>query len=309
MDVSGRTRIVGIFGDPVTHSLSPSMHNAAFRALRLDYLYVAFHVLPTQLRRAVAGIRALDLVGVNITVPHKQRVMIMLDSVGARAQRAGAVNTIINRGGQLHGENTDIDGFLRAVGAAQVELRGARVLLVGAGGAARGALAGLGEAGVSAVTVVNRTPQRARQLAAAMGRCGASATAAPLSALRDRVLLGNTDLVVNATSLGLAGEPFFQMEYAATPDHCVFFDLIYGKRTDFLTRAARARRRCIDGGDMLVHQGAAAFTLWTGRRPSIRVMATALQSAARASQKRVELTTRGGLSSVTSGVKRGHVRG
>lgn len=209
MDVSGRTRIVGIFGDPVTHSLSPSMHNAAFRALRLDYLYVAFHVLPTQLRRAVAGIRALDLVGVNITVPHKQRVMIMLDSVGARAQRAGAVNTIINRGGQLHGENTDIDGFLRAVGAAQVELRGARVLLVGAGGAARGALAGLGEAGVSAVTVVNRTPQRARQLAAAMGRCGASATAAPLSALRDRVLLGNTDLVVNATSLGLAGEPFF----------------------------------------------------------------------------------------------------
>ena len=278
MEISGRTQVVGIIGDPVAHSLSPAMHNAAFQALNLDFVYVPFHVPPAQLRAAVAGVRALGIAGINVTVPHKERVMRFLDSVSETGQRAGAVNTIVQRDGRLHGENTDVTGFLRALDEAKFRMRGARVLLIGAGGSARAVLTALEEGHAAAVTIANRTVRRAQQLVRRCGPAEMQLAVTGLTSLEDAALLASVDLVVNATSVGLRGERFFPLAYAATPRHCLFFDLLYGRATDFLKAAGRAHRRTVDGTGMLLHQGAAAFTLWTGRRAPLVVMRRALRS-------------------------------
>jgi len=279
MQISGRTRIVGIIGDPVMHSLSPAMHNAAFRTLGLDFAYVAFSVQTGQIRRAIDGIRALGIAGVNVTVPHKERVIKWLDSISPMARRAGAVNTIVQRAGRLHGENTDVSGFLAALRDDEFQLRGCRALVIGAGGVARAVLVALLEGKAACVTVANRTVPRARRLARLFHTPTVQVTDASLDALQDPDLLRGVDLVVNATSVGLHGERFFPVAYGATPVACVFADLLYGRRTDFLTRATRARRRGLDGVGMLVHQGATAFRLWTGRPAPVAVMRNAVLAA------------------------------
>lgn len=279
MHISGRTQIVGIIGDPVAHSLSPAMHNAAFRALQLDYAYVAFHVNPAQVRQALAGVRALGIRGVNVTVPHKVRVMAHLDSISPTARRAGAVNTIVNRQGRLHGDNTDVTGFLRALRDAKCQIRGRSALVVGAGGVARAVLTALVAGHARALIIANRTLARARRLARSFDAAGVPAASASLHALQDPALLASVDLVVNATSVGLHGERFFPLAYGATPASCLFVDLIYGRQTDFLVRAGRARRRHLDGTGMLVHQGAAAFQLWTRQPAPVAVMRAALRAA------------------------------
>jgi shikimate dehydrogenase len=279
MSISGRTRIFGIIGDPVAHSLSPAMHNAAFAALRLDAVYMPFHVRPSDLRAAVAGMRALGIAGLNVTVPHKERVMRYLDVVSPTARRAGAVNTIVARGGKLHGENTDVGGFVQSLADEQRSLRGARIVLIGSGGAARAVLVGMIQGRASAVTIVNRTVRRAKRLAAAFRARTTKVVAAPLDAALDQGLLGTADLVVNATSLGLHDGEFIPLAYEASPPHCLFYDLVYGRRTAFLEAAARSGRPTCGGGGMLLHQGAAALSLWTGRAAPLTSMRAALRSA------------------------------
>jgi shikimate dehydrogenase len=288
MQISGRTRIVGIVGDPVAHSLSPAMHNAAFRALGLDFAYVAFHVRAAQMRQALEGIRSLGIVGVNVTVPHKERVIPWLDWISPAARRAGAVNTIVQRDGHLHGENTDVTGFLQALRDEKVSVRGCRALVIGAGGAARAVLTALLAGKAARVTVANRTVLRARRLARTWRTPAVPITGASLAALEDPELLRSVDLVVNATAVGLHGEPFLPLAYRATPAACVFADLLYGRRTDFQARAARAQRRSFDGSAMLLHQGAAAFTLWTRRPAPIAAMRTALRAASAAQRHTAE---------------------
>jgi shikimate dehydrogenase len=277
MTTSAHTRIVGIIGDPVEHSLSPVMHNAAFRRLGLDWVYVAFHVRPADLSAAVAGIRTLGIAGVNVTVPHKERAIELLDSVSATARRAGAVNTIVNRDGRLHGENTDVTGFLQALRAAKFRVRGKRVLVVGAGGVARAVLTALAHGGARAVTITNRTVRRAAALAETCDTRKMPVRAAGLRALVDAELLAGVGLVVNATAVGLRGEAFFPVAYTSSPEQCLFFDLIYGRRTAFLGGAARAGRPTLDGAGMLLHQGAAAFRMWTGRAAPLAVMRATLR--------------------------------
>jgi len=279
MQISGRTQIVGIIGDPVAHSLSPAMHNAAFRALKLDFAYVAFPVGPAHVRQALEGIRALGIAGVNVTVPHKERVITWLDSISPTARRAGAVNTIVQRDGRLHGENTDVTGFLHALRDGGFLSQGRRALVIGAGGVARAVVTALVEGDAGTVTVANRTVARARRLTRTFRSTAVNLSAAPLTVLQEREVLGSVDLIVNATSVGLHGERFFPLAYGATPPACVFVDLIYARRTDFLARAQRVQRRNLDGSGMLVHQGAAAFKLWTGRAAPIAVMRAALRDA------------------------------
>ena len=280
MEISARTQIVGIIGDPVAHSLSPAMHNAAFRALKLDFAYVAFPVRPAYVRQAIEGIRGLGIAGANVTVPHKERVIRWLDSISPTARRAGAVNTIVQRDGRLHGENTDVIGFLHALRDGGLRVRGRRALVIGAGGVARAVVTALAEGKARTVTVANRTVTRARQLTRTFHATAVHMVGAPLTVLQEREVLSSLDLIVNATSVGLHGEPFLSLAYDATPPSCVFVDLIYGRRTDFLARAGRARRRRLDGSGMLVHQGAAAFKLWTGRAAPVAVMRAALRAAA-----------------------------
>jgi shikimate dehydrogenase len=274
--VTGRTKILGIFGDPVDHSSSPAMHNAALRALGLDYVYVAFHVRPDQLATAVAAIRALDLAGINVTVPHKQEVARHLDSIGEEARRTGAVNTITNRDGTLHGDNTDVAGFAAALREAGARVRGRRVVVIGAGGAARAALVALGALDAGQVVLVNRTGERAAQLARDLGSWVAIEPAS-LADLRSPALLGDAALVVNTTSLGLHGERFPALAASRSPHDCVFFDMVYGRHTDFLRRARAAQRTAVDGSAMLLHQGARAFRLWTKRAAPLAVMRAVLE--------------------------------
>jgi shikimate dehydrogenase len=299
--VTGATRVVGIFGEPVAHSHSPTIHNAAFAALGLDYVYVAFHVRPVALAGAVAAVRALDLRGVNVTVPHKERVIPLLDSLSRVARTAGAVNTIVNRAGHLHGDNTDIVGFLASLGRHRRRVRGGRAVVIGAGGAARAVVTALQLAAVREIRVVNRTLRRAAAIAQRFGGPRTRLAALPLAALREAATLADADCVVNTTSLGWRGERFLPLAYAATPRHCLFYDLVYGRSTAFLRGARAARRPVMDGTEMLVRQGAAAFTLWTGRRPPLDVLRAALGVGA------AELTTGSPAGSLQSPAKRGAI--
>jgi len=273
--ISGRTTIVGIIGDPVAHSRSPAMHNAAFRALRLDWVYVAFPVDAEAVRDAVHAVRALGMAGVNVTVPHKEDVVRHLDSLSDAARRIGAVNTIVNRDGTLHSENTDVIGFVHALRHAGAALRNGHAVVIGAGGSARAVLAGLAQAGTARITLANRTAARARALARRFGDV-VPITVTGLDVLNHRERLADAAVVINATSLGLSRAPFPTLAYAATPRRCLFFDLLYGRETEFLRRARRAGRPVLDGSEMLVQQGACELRLWTGRRPPIAVMREAL---------------------------------
>ena len=275
--IEGTTRVVGIFGDPVDHSLSPRMHNAAFRALGLDYAYVPFRPAKRTIGAAVEAIRALGLVGVNVTVPFKGDVIPHLDRVSDTARAAASVNTIVNRDGGLFGDNTDVPGFRAALATSGLRLRGARVLLIGAGGAARGVLHALLEGGAADVVVANRTRRRANDLVRLFAKLGVQPRAATLGALADAELLGTRDLVVNSTSVGLNGGEYLDYAARSTLETCVHFDLAYREGlTPFLKLARAARRPLIDGRHMLLHQGAIAFRLFTGKKAPIDVMARAI---------------------------------
>jgi shikimate dehydrogenase len=277
--ITGRTRVVGIIGDPLAHSRSPAMHNAAFAALGLDWVYVPFRVGGDDLAATVAAVRALGLAGINVTVPHKEAVLPHLDRLSPLARRVGAVNTIVNRAGVLCGDNTDVYGFARLLREMRVQVRGRHVVVIGAGGSARAVVAALVETGARRITIANRTLARARALARRWR--AAPLRASGLHALRDAETLGDAAAVINTTSAGLADEAV-PVAAAATPRTCVFVDLLYGRDTPFLRTARRVRRRTCDGSAMLLHQGARAFWLWTARRAPLTVMRLALQQRNRA---------------------------
>ena len=272
-------RLFGVLGDPVDHSLSPAMQNAAFAAAGLPHLYLRFRVPAVALPAAVRDARALRMGGLNLTVPLKEAILPLLDAVTPEAERMGAVNTVLFTPDGLVGDNTDGRGFLAALGG-HVRVRGARVVLVGAGGSARAVGAALAGAGAARIVIANRRVARGEALADRLARPGGPETAAvPLDALARGTILEDATLVVNATSLGL-GAPRLGVRCGAAPDNCLFVDLVYGPRpTPFLAAAARAGRPTLDGGPMLLHQGALAFESWTGCRAPRAAMARALRAA------------------------------
>src|SRR5579884_1371000 len=280
MESRRRALLFGVLGDPVDHSLSPAMHNAAFAAAGLPHLYLRYRVGVRALPAALAEARRLGMGGLNLTVPLKEAALPLLDALTPEAARIGAVNTIVARGRRLVGDNTDARGFLRAL-RGRVRLRGARAVVIGAGGAARAVGAALVAGGARAVVVANRTVARGEALAARLAALGCpEARAAPL--------------VVNTTSAGLAGGGL-GLRPTTSPPGCLFVDLVYGTRpTPFLAAAARAGRPIADGTRMLLHQGALAFEAWTGRRAPLGAMARALARAG------LPLTRPGGTPSVAA---------
>jgi shikimate dehydrogenase len=279
LGMRGEARLFGVLGDPVDHSLSPAMHNAAFAARDLPYLYLRFRVPSDALPRALDEARMLDMGGLNLTVPLKEVALSLVDDLTPEARRIGAVNTIVFENGGLRGDNTDARGFLRAL-EGRVPLDDAHVVIIGAGGSARAVGTALATAGCTHVTIANRTLARAGELARALETLGpVRTTVASLEALEDGVGLTDTRLVVNTTSTGLGVEPVL-VRHGATPHDCVFMDLVYGGQpTAFLRAAARARRRTIDGSGMLLHQGALAFETWTGQPAPLEAMRRALADA------------------------------
>jgi len=281
----GHPRLVGVIGWPVGHSISPAMHNAALRALGLNWLYLALPVHPDNIAAAMHGLRALGFAGVNVTIPHKVAVRALMDEVSAEAVAIGAVNTVIMRDGRMIGHNTDADGFLSALAATGFAPEDKDALVLGAGGAARSVIYALGKAGAH-VTIWNRTPERAADLVAGLSPHlpGASLRALPpgLDNLADA--LAKAALLVNATSVGMKGGP----PGSPLPDGLTIrpgmtvFDLVYTPPLTPLLRQARAAgARPVGGLGMLVHQGALALTLWTGLEAPIAVMEQAARRALR----------------------------
>jgi shikimate dehydrogenase len=278
--IAGTTVLAGIIGWPVTHSLSPAMHNAAFTALGLDMAYVPLPVAGPDVEAAVKGLRSLGFRGANVTMPHKAAVVPFLDHVAEDARLIAAVNTIVvDDGGVLRGYNTDVGGFVAALRDEVAEpLVGASALVVGAGGVARAAVLGLLRVGVRRCTVVNRTMSRAAELVDLLQPFDEAARF-ELVALDDlsAAQVRGADIVVNASALGMDGPlkvPRVLVDNIQR-DHIVY-DVVYGQRPTMpLERARATGARAIDGLTMLVWQAALSFELWTGRAAPLEVMRSA----------------------------------
>jgi shikimate dehydrogenase len=283
---SKQARLFGVLGDPIEHSLSPAMHNAAFAACDLPHLYLRHRVTPAELPAALADARRLGMGGLNLTVPLKETVLPLLDDVTPAARRIGAANTLVFRGRRIVGDNTDGRGFVRSL-RGHVQLRGARVVVIGAGGSARAVASALLDAGCAGVNILNRTRARAEQLADRLGGAPA-ATVFPLRMLETGEVLVDARLVVNTTSTGLTGATI-ATRFGAAPRDCLFVDLLYGPTpTPWRRAAARAGRPTLDGSGMLLHQGALAFEAWTQRPAPLAAMTRALGTAGLALSHRAQ---------------------
>ena len=278
------TRTITLLGHPVAHSISPRFQQAALDALGIDARYEAWDIEPEDLPSAIERLRSGDLLGANVTVPHKVAAMRLVDHPDALAERVGALNTIINRDGILHATNTDVAGIQRALATAGVDVAGADVVLLGAGGAARAVVVAMREAGVRRLTIANRTPANALALAEVAGD-GIDTRYAPLDAADGsfRRAVREARVVVQSTSIGMRHGP----AEAETPVPAdlfvagqVAFDLVYvPEETPFLRAAAEAGATPVGGLNMLIGQGAEAFRLWTGQEPPIEVMLAAARQA------------------------------
>jgi shikimate dehydrogenase len=274
---------VGLIGWPVEHSISPAMHNAAFDALGLRWRYTLLPTPPRQLETKLINLKEQGYRGANVTVPHKEAVKPYLDEIANAVRAIGAVNTIVVHEKRLIGHNTDAEGFFTALRKAGFEAAGKRALVLGAGGAARAAAYALAQAGCT-VAVHNRTVSRAAELAHHLQRTGVRApvTWVPASAILADLDLSSFDLLVNATPVGMWPRPAASPwpEALPLPSHWIIFDLVYNPaQTRLLAQARAAGATAVAGLDMLVHQGALAFELWTGRSPPIETMHLAAKKA------------------------------
>jgi len=275
-EISGQTQICGVIGNPIAHTLSPVMHNAAYQILGLDFVYLPFHVKPADLRRAVEGLRGLNIRGLNVTIPHKQAIIPLLDAVDEFAAKIGAVNTIVNENGHLTGYNTDAPGFLQPLIEHGINPAGKKVLLLGAGGAAR-AIAFVLAASQAVITILNRREEIdwAYDIVKNIkshypGNIGA----AELNPANLQKYLPEAEILVNATSVGMAPNS------AASPVPAdllcakqVVFDIVYNPLpTRLLREAGAVGAVTIDGLEMLVWQGALAFEKFTGVHPPTDIM-------------------------------------
>jgi shikimate dehydrogenase len=274
MTISGKTRVCGVIGDPIEHTLSPIMHNAAFEASGLDFVYVAFKVKPSCVADAVNGMRALNIRGLNVTMPHKKTVMKNLDRVDLSAQIIDSVNTILNKENLLFGFNTDGVGAVRALKENGVPLKGSKVLLLGAGGAAR-AIAYAMAKEADELTVLNRTVKDAQALAKLVEKTASKRIVSGSLSLEDiDSNLQDSDILINATSVGMKPKP----EETPVPiellrKNLAVMDIVYNPLETKLAKDAKTLgAKVVSGVEMLIYQGAASFEIWTGKSAPVEVM-------------------------------------
>jgi shikimate dehydrogenase len=276
--VSAATTVVGVIGDPVDHSLSPLLHNTAFVEMGLDWVSVGFSVAAGQAQTALAGMRALGIAGLSVTMPHKEAVAALVDRTTPVAARLDAVNCVTLASGELVGSNTDGEGFVAALRHGDgFEPRGKKCLVIGAGGAARAVVLALAQAGAAEVIVVNRTESRATVAAALAG---------PVGRVGRPEEAETADLVVNATPAGMGGAganpgpELFPLDAAYLVAGQIVVDLVYHPAVTPWLLAARERGAVTQNGlGMLVHQAAVQLRLWTGEEPPVAAMWQAATSA------------------------------
>ncbi len=271
MVVNGKTKITGIFGYPIEHTLSPLMHNSAFSELDLDMCYIPFKVSPDNLPEAVQSIRSLNMTGINITVPHKENVLPLLDKIDEEAAFIGAVNTITNHDGVLTGYNTDGRGFMSSLDEESVTVENMEVVMIGTGGAARAVSYYLSEKAAK-LSMFDIDKDKANNLVS------------DLSKIRHNVFvldsaddIGKPDILINATPLGFHTNDPLPVKTDFISSDMVVCDLIY-KKTPLLIKASELGAKTIDGSGMLLWQGVLAFELWTGVKPPVETMRSKLLS-------------------------------
>ena len=274
MVISGKTRVCGVIGDPIEHTLSPIMHNAAFEALKLDYVFLAFKVKPAEVGNAISGMRALTIHGLNVTMPHKSTVINYLDEIDQASKTIGSVNTILNKAGRLFGFNTDGIGALKALRENGVEPRGKKVLLLGAGGAARAKAYTLAQE-ADELVILNRTAKPATELTNLLKKAfnkKVIANALTPGTIKDNLV--DSDVLINATSVGMkpnANQTPVAPEWLKAD--LAVMDIVYSPVETKLAKDAKAvGAKVVSGVEMLIYQGAASFEIWTSGKAPVEVM-------------------------------------
>lgn len=278
------TRQIGLIGYPLAHSISPAFQQAALDYYSLPVRYRALPTPPDRLSDEVDRLRGGELAGANVTIPHKERVVPLLDGLDPWAIRVGAVNTIVKGRTGLVGHNTDTYGFIRSLReVGGLDPRGKSVLLLGAGGAARAAAFGLADEGLASLTIANRTQERARALADRIGGSISSVSAVPLEEHALQKVAPSVDLILNATSMGVShgvAQGRTPLSADLISPSALVYDMVYTpSETPLMAEARKAGARALGGLSMLVFQGAASFELWTGREAPIEVMFRAAEMA------------------------------
>jgi shikimate dehydrogenase len=271
MELSGKTKVIGIFGSPIDHTLSPVMQNAALNSLGLDMCYLAFRVLPQDLPDALRSVRALNMPGVNITVPHKENVIPLLDRVVDEAAFIGAVNTVVNSEGKLTGYNTDGRGFMSSLSEQGISPEGKDIFILGAGGASRAISYYLSEK-ASKLTLFDIDGTRMEKLVNDLRKIRGNIDF--INRIED---IGNPHIIINATPLGLKPDDPLPLKPEVITGDMVICDLVY-KNTNLLQAARQRGAGALDGSGMLLWQGVLAFELWTGIKPPVDIMRKALMS-------------------------------
>jgi shikimate dehydrogenase len=265
--ITGKASIAGVIGYPVKHSLSPKLHNYWLEQYGIDGAYIPMEIVPEHLAQAIKALPCLGIKGINVTLPHKEEVLKLMDEVEPLARRIGAVNTVVIKDGKLYGRNTDAYGFIANIKSQRRDFsfHNKTALMLGAGGAARAVCVGLLDAGCSAVLVANRTLVRAEELAKDLG---GNVRAIGWGAIPDA--LSSTDLLVNTTTLGMVGKETLVLDLSPLPTEALVTDIVYTPlMTDLLTHAKARGNPIVTGLGMLLHQAVPGFESWFGKRPEV----------------------------------------
>ncbi|YAI82126.1 MAG: shikimate dehydrogenase [cyanobacterium endosymbiont of Rhopalodia sterrenbergii] len=280
--ITGKTKIIGIIGDPVKHSLSPVIHNAAISHLGVDYIYVPFPIRPKDLTTAIAGLASIGMVGFNVTIPHKQAIIPLLSEVTPTAKLVGAVNTVWRTETGWKGTNTDIDGFLSPLQSLQRDWANLTPIILGNGGAARAVVVGLAQLGCLQIYVVGRDRQKLWRFTQSWKNTQLTADLRIYFWDELSEIIEETELLINTTSIGMFPDiddsPIESMLFARMPENAIAYDLIYTPNpTQFLKNAQQQGLMTLDGLEMLVRQGAVALQLWLQKPIPVDVMTQSLR--------------------------------
>ncbi|MGO1468465.1 MAG: shikimate dehydrogenase [Tissierella sp.] len=276
-EINGKTGLICLLGSPVEHSKSPYMHNLSFKSLGLDYAYMAFDIEKEKVKEAVNAMKVLDVRGFNITMPHKEIVMKYLDEIKEDAKLIGSVNTVLNKKGKLIGHNTDGKGLIKALKKRDVEYKDKKIIIMGAGGAAKAVAIELALKGAKEIVIVNRSLENAQKISSTINKNIKTSKARSLL-LDENIVkeeLEEGSILINATSIGMGetiGKSIINDSHILH-DHLFVVDLIYNPvETKFLSLAKEKGCKTMNGLDMLIYQGALAFKIWTGKDMPLEVI-------------------------------------
>ncbi len=268
------SKTFAVIGDPISHSLSPNIHSAAFRELNLDCVYIGYRIPKDELESGIEGLKKIKIEGFNVTIPHKIRIMKYLDKIDESCSLIGAANTIVNVDGNLKGYNTDMDGFLEPFKKKGLEIKNSKILLLGAGGAARAIVAGFAKEKAKSITIANRTIENAEELSEFAGKIGLASDVLKIENVKDTAK--NYDIIVNATSVGLKNEQSI-ISLDGINEKTIVYDIVYmPMNTDFIKKAKENNAIVIYGYEMLLGQATRAFEIWHNMEAPYNAMKKAL---------------------------------